>query len=231
VTQYTETHSGREPARSGFAIASLVSGVVGMCLLFIGPILAIVVGVASLVSNRGKADAGVPNGLSIAGLALGGIGIVFSFYALAVLPGTLSRAREVAFRVESAANMGSIVQSLNAYTNDGNPFPPVDDWEQTLIRDNVVDPEWLEPRAAEEAGVSTAYFLVPPGTIDARTGNVTNVVLYEHPALHEDGGQVAYANADVEFMREPAYSEVIDNLEDAKGNAYAPHLAPGSAAP
>lgn len=169
--------------------------------------------------------------LVLACFLLVAIVILLMFNTLVSSSRSVDRAKYSDLQAQSAANMASIVERLNEYTRDGGRFPDPDGWEQSLIAGGIVSADWFEPRVSEERGIRPAYFLVPPDTMNLNTGDVSAIVLYEHPDLFEGGGHLAYVNAEVRFIEEPDFSKVIAAFRDSQGNVFAPHLVPASAAP
>ena len=176
-------------------------------------ILAIVFGILGL-NNANKDAQRSGKGMAIAGITLGGVGILFSgLLMISILLPALNRARETANRIKCASNERQIGMAIVLYTTDHNgPFPPD-----------------LGTLAVEE-DVSPNVFICPSGNTPAPPSNMTpdqlkqwvnnnsdyeyaganltrasdpaNMVLYERDSSHGgDGMNILFADDHVEFFR------------------------------
>jgi uncharacterized protein DUF4190 len=113
------------PKKSGFAIASLVLGILGMtCLLpIVGSILALVFGTIALcqISKSGGAIRG--HGQAVAGLILGAVSLVIlpfvGIFAAMLIP-ALSQARYKAREATCIMNVKQIGLSCALYADENN---------------------------------------------------------------------------------------------------------------
>ena len=100
-----------QPQTSGKAIASLVCGIVGWIIPFVGPVVAIVLGHLSLSEIKKSGGRLKGDGMAIAGLVLGYLGatlFVFLIIPAIMIPNLL--------RARMAANEASAVGSLRTLT-------------------------------------------------------------------------------------------------------------------
>ncbi len=142
---------GQNKKTLGTAIASLVCG-----CLFLIPLLgmlsglaAVVLGIIALVYISGNKETLKGKGLAIAGIILGGIGlilvpIVFLLAALIVprLSGRSEQVRASAARADIQAN---IATALKLYELDNGVFPATDEGLDALINKSVSAPNWNGP--------------------------------------------------------------------------------------
>lgn len=111
---------------SGLAIASLVLGILGLtCILpIIGPILAIVFGIVALSRINKSRGAITGNGQAIAGLVLGGVGLVMIPIMAAMLLPALSAAREKGRQAVCISNVKVIGLGCAMYADTYNGSLP-----------------------------------------------------------------------------------------------------------
>ena len=107
------------------AIGALSGGLAAR--FFNGDVLTGVFGIVGLRRTRDPAVGG--KGLAVAGIALGGIGVVMSLLVFPLVLGimlpSLNRARETANRVKCAANMRALGQAMLLYaSNYRGQYPP-----------------------------------------------------------------------------------------------------------
>jgi len=227
------TYAGGGPTTtSGWAITSLIVGIVGLCIPFIGPIIAIVAGILGILRTGDPRVRG--RGLAIAGVTLGGLGLLFS---LAVVPLQLSlilpalnRAREQANRIKCASNMKQIGLAAIMYANNHNrQFP--DSLETLLSDQDLTSAVFVCPssRDVPAAGPTTRAVLADlkkPGHesfiyvgsgLMSDTAGPNDVVLYEPLADHgNEGMNVLFGDGAVKWLT-AAEAQPILRQETAGG--------------
>jgi prepilin-type processing-associated H-X9-DG protein len=186
---------------SGLAIASLVLGILGVtCLLpVIGALLALIFGVIAVIriSNSGGRMRG--QGQAIAGLALGGVGLLFIPILAAMLLPALAQAQEKARRVVCISNVKQLGTAMGDYAEaHGGRFPSkLEDLKP------YVHGDWEKisrcPTARDK--------LVP--SYEIVSGSWTNepdaIVIRENPDDHRGrGGNVLYADGHVSWVSGPS---------------------------
>ena len=133
------------PTDTKQATAALVLGIVGVVLPLIGVIPAILAIIFGALASRRQAG----KGMAIAGIVLGGVGLVVSPALLVgILVPTLGRARELARQATCQANLsanGKAIIMYSALSSDQFPFPLIKQYETVananaaLTRDNTTN--------------------------------------------------------------------------------------------
>ncbi len=177
---------------SVLAIASLVLGILSVfCFGFLTAIPAIILGIVALVKINRAAGAKTGQGLAIAGLATGGVGLIFGTAILAalLLP-AVANARERALRAACMSNERQIALVYLTYQQEHNGQAPqaLDDLRKLVGNDQV-----FHCPADRDPG-QPSYQLMPGG-------KVGDIILREKPGNHRRGGNVAYGDGHVEFQR------------------------------
>jgi len=204
------------PPTSGWAIASLVTGIVGFCPLWvIGSLAAVITGTVGLVQTSDRRRSG--RGLAIAGLVLGIIGLV----GLLLLLPVLNVAREQTNRVKCASNMKMLGRAMATYANQsGGRFP---DRLQDVLQadaslpatvfvcpdDSKTPPAGSTPQmlAAQIAGPNhCSYIYVGNGLTTAASADT--VLLFEPLSNHHDGMNVLFANGSVKWVDRTAAQRI-----------------------
>jgi predicted Zn finger-like uncharacterized protein/prepilin-type processing-associated H-X9-DG protein len=204
---------GVGPRTSGWAITSLVTGIVTIvlfCIPFLAQatgILAIIGGIVGLkrTAPGNPAQAG-GRGLAVAGLITGGIGLLISLLFVvpfmmgatgAFIP-AFANAREAANRVKCASNMRQLGQAMMLYANDNNGAFPAK-LEDLLASDPTLDRKVFicpdddkSPPSATNAqtaaqeiasGSNCSYLYVGNGLTPS--AGADTVLLYEPLGLHK----------------------------------------------
>ncbi len=201
---------------SGMAIASLVCG-----LLFCMPLcslLAIIFGIIG-IRQTGPGKRG-GQGMAIAGLVLGAVGILIVPLSISILLPSLNRARETANRVKCASNERQIGQAIVLYCNDyGGQYPP--DLAALLKAEPLAPSVFVCPSSNDTpagsandllSGGHCSYVYVGQGLTQG--AGPTTVVLYErHEAHGGDGVNMLFGDGHVEFMPKssPLYMNTVKN--------------------
>jgi type II secretory pathway pseudopilin PulG len=184
---------------SGLAIASLVLGILGItCLLpILGPILAIVLGIVAL-NQIGKSRGCVAGqGRAIAGLILGGVGLLIIPILAAMLLPALASAREKARRVQCMNNLKIIGMAIDFYAEEHKGIVPrkFDDlWRYTSNLDNLL----ICPSAKDKSKPS--YEITLGGREWKSIDLVDSVVVLESASDHRSGRYALYGDGHVQFI-------------------------------
>jgi prepilin-type processing-associated H-X9-DG protein len=174
---------------SGWAVASLITGIVSFCVPVLGSLAAIITGIVGIVKTSRPRVGG--RGMAIAGLVLGLLSM-FMVLPVSILVPALSRAREQANRIKCASNMKQIGLAAIMYANShGGQFP--DDLE-TIITTGGLLPNVLNCPSSADTPPAAA----PPQALHAdmqKPGHVSFVYVGK--------GLTTSSPADVVVMFEP----------------------------
>jgi hypothetical protein len=119
-----EPRRRREPAgSSGKATASFVVGIF-FCLGPLTGIPALILGILSLNDIRNSRGRLRGQGLAVAGIVLGCIGIATTCLTPALLVPAVQKVREAATRVQSANNLKQLALGMQYYQDDNGTLPP-----------------------------------------------------------------------------------------------------------
>lgn len=225
----SQPYSIQPATTSGWAIGSLVCGILSFCTPPIGNILAIVFGIIGLNKTRDPRVGG--KGLSIAGICLGCVSFVLVIpMMIAILLPALNRAREQANRVKCASNMRQIGQVMAMYANaNGEHFPDkLEDllqYDPSLSRsvfvcpsDDKVPPSSASLQAAQQeiaSGKNCSYVYLGGDLTAAVTPDT--VLLYEPLTDHQGQGMnVMFGDFRVEWLARSEAQKILD--QQAGGN-------------
>jgi general secretion pathway protein G len=133
----------------GLAIASLVLGILSFfCLGFITGIPALVLGVIALIKIGKSTGALKGQGVAIAGLCTGGIGMLVGTAILAaiLLPWVLYKRMEVGSQTPpQMTEIQQFCQSLELYHHDNGAYPTTAQGLQALVARPADCPKWDGP--------------------------------------------------------------------------------------
>jgi prepilin-type processing-associated H-X9-DG protein len=205
---------------NGLAIASVVFGLLGFVIPFIGGIVGLILGVRALTKRRNTRRRGKK--LAIIGINVSALSILT---CLLVLPSALSHAREAANRVKCAANMRTIGAELLLYGFDhGEHYPPTLD--PLLTTKNIpasafVCPSTHDTPLAQSAiggqgvvltGRHLSYVYLGKGMNTSMASDA--VVLYEKPANHGGAGcNFLFGDGHVEWINQPMANKLIASVQ------------------
>ena len=225
----SQPYSIQPATPSGWAIASLVCGILGFCTAPIGNILAIIFGIIGLNKTRDPRVGG--KGLSIAGICLGCVSLVVVIpMMIAILLPALNRAREQANRIKCASNMRQIGQEMAMYANaNGEHFPDkLEDllqFDPTISRsvficpsDDKVPPSSTSLQAAQQeiaSGKNCSYVYLG-GDLTAAVSPDT-VLMYEPFTDHQGQGMnVLFGDLHVEWLPRSEAQKILDQQAGGK---------------
>jgi prepilin-type processing-associated H-X9-DG protein len=199
---------------NGLAIASLVVGIVSMCVPLIG-IVAIVLGALGMKKTKDPQVGG--RGMAIAGLVLGIVGTLFSLLSVSILLPSSNRAREQANRVKCASNLRQIGLAVQLYANanKGN-FPP--DLPTLFKAGGLPSGAFVCPSTNHTPAAGTPAFQLGKDLSYVYIGQGMNfrtqsdvIVAYEPPPNHtpgqtgqSTGGNMLFADGHIEFVTDLA---------------------------
>ena len=210
---------------NGFALASVILGAVGVVIpILIFSVLAIIFGALGLGKTKEPGVGG--KGKSIAGLCLGGVGILLVplVLVIAILLPSLNKARETANRIKCGSNMRQIGQAMLLYANENDGVYPAT-VGPLLLTEPIPPKTFLCPStndalpggtpqqqiAALDAGTAGSYLYFGKGLTD--TAGASTVLLTEPPTNHGkgDGGEVLFGDGHVEYRQN--LQKMIDELK------------------
>lgn len=220
---YAGPYTAQASSTSGFAIWSLICGLLGFCLPIPSSILAIIFGIVGLNKTRDPRVGG--KGLAIAGICVGGFTLLLVPLMIAILLPSLNRAREQANRVKCASNMRQIGQEIAMYANsNGNAFPQkLEDllaFNPSLSHDVFVCPSdnKTPPSNAQEIADGSHCSYTYVGKDLNASASPDSVVLFEPLSNHQgEGMNVLFADFHVEYLRKAEAKKILDQQAAGAG--------------
>ena len=213
---------------NGWAITSLIFGIISFCVPVVLSLVAIVTGIIGVVKTRDPRVRG--KGSAVAGITLGAISFLIMPLLISILLPSLNRAREQANRVKCAANMRQLGVAMMMYANTyNNHFP--EKLEEVLQAgptlpataficpdDDKTPPSTssLQTEQSEIASGKHCSYIYTGGDLTASASPDT-VLLYEPLTNHlKEGGNVLFADGHVEWFK----AKEIQNIsaQHAAGN-------------
>lgn len=200
---------------NGWALTSLIFGILGFCVPLLGGIVAIVTGIIALTKTRDPRVGG--RGQAIAGISLGGVSMVVApvlLLMISIMLPALNRAREQANRVKCASNMRQLGNVMMLYANANRGHFP-EKLEDVLQVDPTLSPtafvcpsdDKAPPSATSiqteaheiAAGQHCSYIYV--GNELTVNASPDTVLLYEPLAdHHQEGATVLFVDGRVQWV-------------------------------
>ena len=160
---------------SGLAVTSLVLGILFLCLggaFSLVPLILGIVGIKQTGANGSRKG----RGLAIAGVSLGGAGVLIFFIIFFIQTLALGRAKQSADILRSQTHVRAIAQACASYADDhGGLFPPVENWEQALLDGFYIEQEMLISPGEDGDGISYIYLG------GENTWDYNQILIYEDP--------------------------------------------------
>jgi prepilin-type processing-associated H-X9-DG protein len=209
---------GATAQTSGLAIASFVLGILSFCTFFTTGIVAIILGIISLVKISKSGGRLKGNGFAIAGIAVPAVSAVFMIpLMLGILMPALVRTQQIAFRMVCASNLSELGMYMLQYAGDyDEKFPTPSKWCDLLEDYAKFNPETFRCKGAAEGPCNYAM------NINIEKLNKSSppdmVLMFEtHPGWNQAGGpeilttdyhqnegcNILFADLHVEFVRVP----------------------------
>jgi competence protein ComGC len=214
---YPPPSSGASPQglRTGMAVAALVLGILGLVFCPIVSVIALILGIVATVRVSNQPTLYGGKGMAIAGICLGGGGLIWALMwvplMISILLPSLSRARELAKRAVDAANLRGIGQACQIYANaNRDQLPPN---FQYLLDAGLITPGQLQNPSDPDATNTRDHYFVSYGDVSAPLEDLPAhwVLAFSDPAYHNsEGANILFVNGDVEFVKEPEFTETIE---------------------
>ncbi len=200
VHQYN--HQLNDRPLSMLAVTSLVLGILFLCL---GPLafIPLILGIVAL-SKTGARGPKKGMGLAIAGISLGGVGVLGTCLSAGILLPALGAAQMKAQEIISQSNLRTLAQEAMLYAQSNeDQFPAIDEWPTVLVDQGVIDEDVLISPAEDGDGVSYIY-LGGENTFDAG-----QILIYEDQKHYIDGVLVAFADGHVEMVDHVTFEQML----------------------
>jgi len=213
-----------EVGGAGLAVTSLVLGIIGLCVPLVG-LVALVIGVIVVVRAGGAG-----RGLGIAGICLGGVGLIFNTAMMAglLLP-ALGAARENARIIQSVSQMQQIRLEVE--------LKAVDDptaWWNPNLEQVLGATRLMEPPGVLATGSGTFYLWLPASEGADRLA--TDPVIAENPSRFDRRRlNVVFADGSLQVLPREQVEDVIKTrlprVFNTDGTAWTSTSGSGSEAP
>jgi len=195
------------------AIAALVFGIIGLFLCPISALVALILGIIATSRACSQPNVYGGKGMAIAGICLGGIGILWMPLMISILLPSLSRARELAKRAVDASNLRGVGQACWIYANDHGDQLPLD--FKVLIDAGLITQGQLQnPSDPDATNTCDYYFVRYPevaGSPDVLPGDW--IFAFSDPAHHNDeGANILFVDGHVAFVKEPEFTETVEGF-------------------
>lgn len=208
---------------SGLAIASLVLGLLSFCTFFTTGIVAIVLGIISLVKMNKSGGRLKGTGFAIAGIAVPAVSAVFIVpLMLGIMMPALVRTQQIAYRMVCGTNLSALGKYMLLYAGDyDEQYPTPSKWCDLLEEYAEIDRETFRCKGAPEGPCNYAMNInveklgksCPPDMVlafEARPGwNQAGGPEILTTGNHQNEGcNILFADLHVEFV----YTRHLKNL-------------------
>ena len=213
-----EDVGGAAAQTSGLAIASLVLAILSFCTFFITGIVAIVLGIISLVKISKSGGRLKGNGFAIAGIAVPAVSAFFMlpFMLGVMMMPALVRTQQIGHRMVCGTNLSELGKLMLLYAGDyDEKFPTPSKWCDLLVDYAEINPQTFRCKGAPDGPCNYAMNMnieklnksSPPDMVlmfETRPGwNQTGgpeILTMEYH--QEEGCNVLFVDLHVEFVRE-----------------------------
>lgn len=199
------------PETSGYAVASLVLGIVGFVIGFLIPeVLAIVFGVKARRAIARSAGRLKGKGLALAGMILGIVHLALVPILISILIPALMGAQEQARRIQSASNLWQICRAAHAYVRvHEDRMPPNLDVLMPYFMDKEV---FKNPRREEHDPNGDYAYVAGLGKVRRRELRSDDVIVYEKDdgLAESEGRNVGFADGRVLWMTQEEFEAALD---------------------
>lgn len=218
------------PRTNGLAVASLVTGILGLLCLFplVSPLAAIVTGHVALGQNRRSQGRLHGNGLALAGVVMGYLGLLL-VPLLIILAGlllpALAKAREQARRTMDSNNLKQLSLGCMMYATEYRGELP-QDLAQLAELDYLpasrvfVCPNGNTPPPASAADIRNGqcdYVYLGAGLNDQAANPATTVIAYTKPEMfHGKWQNLAFLDGHTESVAAPDLASALRQHPDWK---------------
>jgi hypothetical protein len=138
-------------------------------------------------------------GLEVSLSTVAGVGV-----GMGVALPALAKARDLAYRKTSGANLSTLGKACLIYSNDHEDKLPPD--LQTLLKEEGLTPEVLESKRKPKDFDGPSYIYIPGQTVAM---SPSNMVIYENAEFCKDGVNVLFLDMHVEFMKPEAFRNAL----------------------
>ena len=200
------------PVKSGMAVASLVSGIIGMIACPPLGLVGVILGIIAVQRTVADPQRHGGRGMAIAGICTGAVGIIILPLMISILLPSLSRAREMSKRLVCAANLKGLGTSMLIYAHEGSGELP-EDWDLLVSEGEVSAQQFVCPSSGAAVGDLHACYEYIPG--QTTRDDPRNVVAYDKPDNHDgEGGNVLFLDGHVDFIR--PYSRIEELVAETQ---------------
>ena len=199
-TQYHPEQQAERPY-SLMAILSLVLGILFLCF---GPLalIPLILGIVAL-TNTGSGGAKKGMGFAIAGVSLGGVGVLGTCMSVGILLPALGAARNKANQIVSEVQVRELVQGVLVFADQDEVFPTQEQWPDALVDLGLIMPDSLMSPAEDGDGLSYIYV---PGPLSQ---DAFQILVYEDPKHFYDGVVVGFADGHVELVDHDVFERML----------------------
>lgn len=184
-----EDVSGVAAQTSGLAIASLVLGLLSFCTFFITGIVAIVLGIISLVKISKSGGRLKGNGFAIAGIAVPAVSAFFIIpMMIGIMVPALVRTQQIAHRMVCGTHLSELGKVMLLYAGDyDEKLPTPSKWCDLLVDYADINPQTFRCKGAPEGPCNYAMNENVPELGASAPPDM--VLLFEtHPGWNQVGG-------------------------------------------